>query len=103
MAMAILAGYSKKFAMRARTVQHDLEILERMKTIMEKIDMTSIRPSNNARRTLDVCFRNKMARRLAGKPFRDKLFGTYEIEMDGKINEVVIDESDWKHFKEIVI
>ena len=74
-----------------------------MKKLLAKMDFAIIRPSPNARRTLDTCFRNRMAWKLAGRKFRDQLVGTFEIELDDKVTQVIIDEENWKHFKNIVI
>ena len=74
-----------------------------MSDFIVKMDLATVRPSCNARRTLDVCFKNRMAWKIAGKKFRDQLFGTYDVELEGRITQVVIDEKDWRFFKDIVI
>ena len=65
--------------------------------------MKNIMRSNNARATLHVCYKNKMAWRLAGAKLRSRLRRSYIVELEDKYTEVEIKRGDMEYMKEIFI
>ena len=80
-----------------------MQVLRQMKEMACDIDLDSIRPGDNARACLNVCFKNKMAWRLAGPQLRGQLIRTFEVEHKGRIREIEIDKQDMRYFLGIML
>ena len=98
----IVRSYTKNFENQAKFVDWNMKILFNILEMVTQFHIISIKPSANARNTINVCLKNRLARRIAGKTFWNKLLGTFEIECIKKTFEVVIDEEELHIFKNII-
>ena len=81
---AIARSYAKNFENENKYVDWNLKILENVAEMVSQFDIIGIRPGENARKTINVCFLNRFARRIAGETFWNQLLGTFEIECKEK-------------------
>ena len=99
----MIRGHSEELRDGTTTIGKELRVLREMNRMLWNMDIQSILPSENARYTLDICFKNKMAWRIAGANFRDQLLRTFELELDDKIIVVKIADKDLRYFKDAVL
>ena len=69
MVKALMKAYGEKRFPARQSVQEDLNVLKGMTMMARKITFDDIAPSPEAQATLRTIYKNKMARKLAGKDF----------------------------------
>ena len=100
---AIIRSYTKKFEKESKYIERNLKILENVAEMVSQFDIISIKPGENARKTINVCLLNQHARRIAGDTFWNQLLGTFEIDCKEKTFEVVVEEKELLIFKEFIL
>ena len=69
----------------------------------KNIKIETVRPCRKAMNLLEVLFTYPIAWKLAGKRFRNKLFGKFEFEYENYRVSVPIERAHWPKFKDKIL
>ena len=99
---ALVRGRAKKIGHESDYIDYNLRLLGDLCWLAEGFNPDRVRPSTNARNTIDVCISNKMAIKVVGHGFYNQLLRTFETDINGSSIVIVVDQEDLHLFDGVV-
>ena len=97
---ALIIGEGDKIEGTSKSIKSDLKILKKMVLIKDALNTFNVRPAWDEREEWNT--QEEMERKILGREAYERQFRTFEVMVEEKHWEIVVQKEDMQHLKELV-